>query len=85
MELELAVQKKKMELMQKQLLELEKHQVKGLLEMEKSEESNKDKIAELEAELEMNQVMVNALSTKERTANEELEEARKVALDVSFS
>uniref|UniRef100_A0A7I4CCJ2 Factor of DNA methylation 1-5/IDN2 domain-containing protein n=1 Tax=Physcomitrium patens TaxID=3218 RepID=A0A7I4CCJ2_PHYPA len=82
MELELAVQKKKMELMQKQLLELEKHQVKGLLEMEKSEESNKDKIAELEAELEMNQVMVNALSTKERTANEELEEARKVALDL---
>nr|PNR32310.1 hypothetical protein PHYPA_026436 [Physcomitrium patens] len=81
MELELAVQRKIMEPMQKQLLELEKHQVKGLLEMEKSEESDKDKLAELEAELEMNQVMVNALSTIERTANG-LEEANKVAVDL---
>lgn len=75
------IQKKKKTLMQKQQYELQNQQLKEMLEIVKSQE-DKEKIKELEAEQEMLQSMVEALSNKERTANDELVEARKAAIEV---
>lgn len=80
-ELEMDIQSKKKMLMRKQQYELQNQQVKEMLEIVKSQE-DKEKIQELEAEQEMLQDMVEALSKKERTANDELEEARKAANEV---
>jgi len=79
----MAVQDQKKKLMERQQLELQKQHVKEMLEIEKSNETDKDRIAELEEEQESLQDMVNALSKKERTANDLLEDARKVAIHVS--
>lgn len=79
----MAVQDQKKKLMERQQLELQKQHVQEMLEIEKSNETDKDRIAELESEQELLQDMVNALSQKERTANDLLEEARKVAVQVS--
>lgn len=80
-ELEMDIQKKKKNLMQKQQYELQNQQLKEMLEIVKAQE-DKEKIKELEAEQEMLQSMVEALSNKERTANDELVEARKAAIEV---
>lgn len=80
----MAVQDQKKKLMERQQLELQKQHVKEMLEIEKTKETDKERIAELEEEQEGLQEMVNALSLKERTANDFLEEARKVAVQVSF-
>jgi len=80
-ELEMDIQSKKKMLMRKQQYELQNQQVKEMLEIVKSQE-DKEKIQELEAEQEMLQDMVEALSKKERTANDELEDARKAANEV---
>ena len=79
------VQSKKKNLMRKQQLELQNQQAKEMLEIAKSTETDKEKIADLEEEQELLQAMVNALTQKERTANDQLQEARKVAIDVSSS
>jgi len=76
------IQSKKKKLMRKQQYELQNQQVKEMLEIVKSRE-DKDKIQELESEQELLQNMVEALSKKERTANDELEDARKAANEVS--
>ncbi|KAG0564178.1 hypothetical protein KC19_8G089600 [Ceratodon purpureus] len=81
-ELEMDVQSKKKNLMRKQQLELQNQQAKEMLEIAKSTETDKEKIADLEEEQELLQAMVNALTQKERTANDQLQEARKVAIDV---
>lgn len=78
------IQSKKKKLMRKQQIELQNQQVKEMLEIFKSQQ-DKEKIQELESEQEMLQSIVNALSEKERTANDELEDARKVAIEVSVS
>ena len=83
--LEMAVQYQKKQLMERQQLELQKQHVKEMLEIEKSNETDKDRIAELESELEGIQEMSNALVLKEREANDQLEEARKAACQVNCS
>jgi hypothetical protein len=80
----MAVQDQKKKLMERQQLELQKQHVKEMLEIEKSNETDKERIAELEEEMDMLQDTVNALSQKERNANDLLEDARKVAVTVSY-
>lgn len=75
-------QDQKMKLVQKQNLELEKQRVTEMLEMERGREADKAIITDLEDQQEYLQSMVNDLIFKERTSNDELEEARKVALKV---
>lgn len=72
-----------MKLLHKQNLELQKQHVKELLEIEKSRESDTAIIEDLQSREEMLQETVNTLTIKERSANDELEEARKVAVEVS--
>ena len=81
----MAVQTQKRQLMERQQLELQKQHVKELLEIEKSSETDKDRIADLESELESLQDMSNSLMMKEREANDQLEEARKAACQVKCS
>lgn len=83
--LEMAVQNQKKQLMERQQLELQKQHVKEMLEIEKSNETDKDRIAELESELESIQDTTNALVMKERAANDQLEVARKAAVQVYCS
>jgi len=71
-----------MKLLHKQNLELQKQHVKELLEIEKSRESDTAIIEDLQSREEMLQDTVNTLTIKERSANDELEEARKAAVDV---
>lgn len=80
--LEITLQEQKKKLAQKQNLELEKQRVVEMLEIEKGREADKATITELEDQQELLQSMVSDLTTKERTSNDELEEARKVALMV---
>ena len=80
--MEIAVQTQKKQLMERQQLELHKQQVQEMLEIEKSSETDKERISELECELESIQEMSSALMTKERAANDQLEEARKAAVQV---
>ena len=75
-------QDQKMKLVQMQNLELEKQRVAEMLEMEKGREADKVIITDLEDQQEYLQSMVNDLIFKERTSNDELEGARKVALKV---
>ena len=79
------VQSKKKYLMRKQQLELQNQQAKEMLEIAKTTETDKEKIADLEEEQEALQVMVNTLLKKERAANDQLQDARKVAIEVSNS
>ena len=80
----MAVQHQKKQLMERQQLELQKQHVKEMLEIENgSSETDKDRIAELESELEDIHEMSNALMQKEREANDQLEDARKAALQVN--
>lgn len=72
-----------MKLLHKQNLELQKQHVKELLEIEKSRESDTAIIEDLQSQQEMLQETVNTLMIKERSANDELEEARKAAVEVS--
>lgn len=72
-----------MKLLHKQNLELQKQHVKELLEIEKSRESDSATIEDLQSREEMLQETVNTLMIKERSANDELEEARKAAVEVS--
>lgn len=83
--MEMAVQNQKKQLMERQQLELLKQHVKEMLEIEKSSETDKERIAELESELESIQEMSNAVVMKERAANDQLEEARKAACQVNGS
>lgn len=78
----MAVQNQKKQLMERQQLELQKQHVTEMLEIEKSNETDKDRIAELESELESILGTTNALMMKERAANDQLEEARKAAVKV---
>lgn len=79
------VQSKKKYLMRKQQLERENLQAREMLEIAKSTETDKEKIADLEEEQAALQDMVNVLTKNERRANDELQEARKVAIEVSNS
>ena len=79
------VQSKKKSLMRKHQLELQNQQAKEMLEIAKSTETDREKIADLEQEQAVLQDLVNALTQKERTANDQLQEARKVAIEVSIS
>ena len=73
-----------MKLLHKQNLELQKQHVKELLEIEKSRESDSAIIEDLQSREETLQSLVTTLTIKERSANDELEEARKAAVDVSL-